>query len=76
METRKFFRSRTNKKISGVCGGLGTFFKIDPIFWRLIFLLGAIFACPFFVVTYIAFWIITQKEPLPEVEPEVKEVIL
>jgi phage shock protein C len=70
METKKFFRSRTNKKIAGVCGGLGTFFKIDPIFWRLIFLLGGIFACPFFIVTYIAFWIVTEQEPLIEVKPE------
>jgi phage shock protein PspC (stress-responsive transcriptional regulator) len=71
METKKFFRSRTNKKIAGVCGGLGEFFKIDPIFWRLIFLMGGIFACPFFVVTYIAFWIVAQKEPLPEVVEKV-----
>ena len=64
INAKKFFRSRTNKKIAGVCGGLGEFFKIDPIFWRLIFLMGGIFACPFFVVTYIAFWIVTQKEPI------------
>jgi phage shock protein C len=72
METKKFFRSRTNKKIAGICGGLGEFFKIDPIFWRLIFLLGAIFACPFFVVTYIAFWIVAQKEPLEIITEQVK----
>jgi phage shock protein PspC (stress-responsive transcriptional regulator) len=62
METKKLYRSRTNKWIAGVCGGLGEFFKIDPVFWRLIFLMGGIFACPFFFVTYIVLWIVTPKE--------------
>ena len=75
METRKLYRSRTNKWISGVCGGLGTFSNIDPTFWKLIFILGGLFACPFFLLVYIVLWIITPKEPLPEVNPEVKEVI-
>jgi phage shock protein PspC (stress-responsive transcriptional regulator) len=62
METKKLYRSRKNKVIAGVCGGLGEFFKMDPVFWRLIFLMGGIFACPFFLVTYIALWIVSPKE--------------
>jgi len=68
METKKLYRSRTNKWIAGVCGGLGVFFKIDPTFWRLIFIMGGIFACPFFLVTYIILWIVTPKESIV-VEP-------
>jgi len=63
METKKLYRSRTNKWIAGVCGGLGDFFKIDATFWRLIFIIGGLFACPFFLVTYIVLWIVTPKEP-------------
>ena len=65
METKKLYLSRTDKKIAGVCGGLGTYFKMDPTFWRLIFFMGGLFACPFFLLVYISLWIVTPKEILP-----------
>jgi len=37
--TKKLYRSRTDRVLFGVCGGLGDFFAIDPVFIRLIFLL-------------------------------------
>lgn len=40
-ETRnKLRRSRNNRVIAGVCGGLGEFFGISPIWFRLGFLLA------------------------------------
>ncbi len=30
METRKLYRSKNNRMIAGVCGGLGDYFNIDP----------------------------------------------
>lgn len=41
---KKFQKSATNKKIAGVCGGLGAYFNIDPAIIRLIFVLLVIFA--------------------------------
>jgi len=38
---RKLYRSRYNKKISGICGGLGNYFSVDPNFVRLL----VIFIC-------------------------------
>ena len=35
---KKLFRSRKNKMISGVLGGLGDYFRIDPTILRLIFI--------------------------------------
>lgn len=35
----KLRRSRSNRVIAGVCGGLGDFFGIDPFVIRLIFLI-------------------------------------
>lgn len=32
---RKLFKSRTDKKICGVCGGIGKFLDIDSAFVRL-----------------------------------------
>lgn len=36
---KQLFRSRTNKKIAGVCGGIAEYFNIDPTIVRLIWLL-------------------------------------
>jgi len=34
---RKFYRSRTDRKIWGVCGGLAKYFDMDPTIVRVIF---------------------------------------
>lgn len=36
---KKLYRSRANRIIAGVCGGLGEYFEVDPILIRVIFLL-------------------------------------
>ncbi|MFA6588580.1 MAG: PspC domain-containing protein [Patescibacteria group bacterium] len=38
-EARKLYRSRKNRMIGGVCGGLGEYFNIDPIIFRALFVL-------------------------------------
>jgi phage shock protein PspC (stress-responsive transcriptional regulator) len=39
---RKLYRSTTNRKIWGVCGGLGDYFDIDPVLVRIIFVVLAL----------------------------------
>jgi len=39
MDTKKLYRSRVDRVIAGVCGGLGEYFGIDPVVVRLIFVL-------------------------------------
>lgn len=34
---KKLYRSETDKKIAGVCGGLAEYFGIDPTIVRLVF---------------------------------------
>lgn len=41
MEPKKLYRSRTNRLICGVCGGLGEYMNIDPTIIRLILVLLA-----------------------------------
>ena len=42
---KKLYRSRTDRKIAGVCGGLAEFIGIDPtiirVIWALVSLSGA-----------------------------------
>lgn len=40
---KKLYRSNTNRKLCGVCGGLAEYFDIDPIIIRLIFIFLTLF---------------------------------
>lgn len=40
---KKLKKSAVNKKLAGVCGGLGEYFNIDPVLFRALFL--ALFIC-------------------------------
>jgi len=63
-ESRKLYRSRTNRRIAGVCGGLGDFFGIDPTVIRLLFAAGALFGFGSFILIYIVIFIVVPEEPL------------
>jgi len=36
MQTKQLYRSRSNRLLAGVCGGIGEYFNIDPIIIRII----------------------------------------
>ena len=36
MQTKQLYRSRSNRIIAGVCGGIGEYFSIDPIIVRIL----------------------------------------
>lgn len=40
---KKLYRSDKNRMISGVFGGLGEYFNVDPIILRLVFILMTAF---------------------------------
>lgn len=37
--TKSLFRSRSNRILTGLCGGLGEYFNIDPVIVRLVWLI-------------------------------------
>lgn len=41
---KKLYRSRTNKKLFGVCGGLAEYFEIDATVIRLLWVLAVVCA--------------------------------
>jgi phage shock protein C len=59
----KLYRSRTDKKIVGVCGGIGAHVNVDPVIIRLLFVAGVLASCGFFVLLYIIMGIIIPQEP-------------
>jgi phage shock protein C len=60
--TRKLYRSKTNRKLAGVCGGLAQYFNIDATLIRVLFVLLAVLGGSGLVL-YLAMWIIVPKEP-------------
>lgn len=39
---KRLYKSTANRKICGVCGGVGEYFDIDPTFVRVIWVLAAL----------------------------------
>lgn len=64
---KKVFRSKANRMIAGVCGGLGEYFNVDPTLIRLIMVL-LVFAYGIGLLIYVIGWIIipeTKEEANP-----------
>jgi len=57
---RRLHLSSKDRKIAGVCGGLGEWLEIDPAFIRVAFVLLAL-ACGLGVVLYILFWMLAPR---------------
>jgi phage shock protein C len=60
--TRKLYRSKTNRQVAGVCGGLAEYFNLDATLIRVLFVLLAVLGGSGLVL-YIAMWIIVPSEP-------------
>lgn len=62
MKGKKLYRSTTDKKLGGVCGGLADYTGIDVTVWRLIFLFLALPGGFPGVIPYIIMWIIVPQQ--------------
>ena len=61
--TKRLYRSRKDRKIAGVCGGIAEYFDIDPIIIRLIAILLLLpGGFPGFV-PYLVMWIVVPERP-------------
>jgi phage shock protein C len=61
-ETRKLYRSRTNRQVAGVCGGLAQYLNLDATLIRILFVVLAVLGGSG-IVLYLAMWIIVPEEP-------------
>mgnify|MGYP001141625898 CR=1 FL=1 len=57
----RLYRSRKDRLIGGVCGGLGAYFGIDPVIVRVVFVAAAIWGGLGFLA-YLVLWIIIPPE--------------
>lgn len=74
-EVKKLYRSRDDRWLGGVCGGVAKYFNVDSTLIRVLFILLAL-AIGGGILVYIIMWIIIPEEPAgsvaaaPAEEPE------
>jgi phage shock protein PspC (stress-responsive transcriptional regulator) len=65
LEPKRLTRSRKDRMIAGVCGGLANYMSVDPTIVRLVFALATFFTVVFpGILIYLVMWIIIPKEPI------------
>lgn len=66
--TNRLMKSRTDKKIAGVCGGLAKHLGISSTIIRLLFVAAIILGWGSFILVYIALAFVMPKEPIYEMD--------
>ncbi len=61
-DIKRLYRSRTNRVLGGVCGGIGNYMNVDPVLIRVAWVVG-FFALGLGFLAYLISWIIIPDEP-------------
>lgn len=57
---KRLYRSRNNRMIAGVCGGIAEYFNVDPTIIRLLWVLFALTGSG--VIAYLIAWVIIPEK--------------
>lgn len=56
-------RSRSDRWVAGICGGIGDYFDVDPALVRLVYMLLTFFSAGFpGVMIYLVLWLVMPKD--------------
>jgi phage shock protein PspC (stress-responsive transcriptional regulator) len=58
---KRLLRSRNDRWIAGVCGGIGEYAGVDPNLVRLLAVVGAVFSAGTLFLAYIVAWIVMPE---------------
>jgi phage shock protein C len=72
---KRLMRSRTDRKVAGVCGGIAEYFDVDPTLVRVLWLIITLFSGGLGIIAYIIAWSVMPEEPevvavTPAVNPQ------
>ena len=70
MQQKKLTRSRSDKKIAGVCGGIAEYLDMDATLVRLVWMMMALFV-GWGVLGYLIAWIVLPEKPEPLATPSI-----
>lgn len=59
---KRLYRSRTNRILGGVCGGLSAYSDIDPNLIRILWVVLTLLSVGIGVIAYIVAWILIPEE--------------
>lgn len=60
---KRLFRSRSERVLGGVCGGLAAYFDVDPVLVRLVWIVVSLASIGAGVIAYVIFWAVVPEEP-------------
>lgn len=71
MDKKKLYRSKTDRVIAGVCGGLAEYLDMDATIFRLVWALIVVFSgfFPGILVYIVAIFIMPEKPGITPTEP-------
>jgi len=58
---KRLYRSKKDRIVGGVCGGLGEYFDLDPVLFRIIWII-LIFAYGTGLIAYLLAWLIIPEK--------------
>ena len=58
---KRLFRSKNNRILGGVCGGIGEYSDIDPVVIRLVWVLFTLVSFGTGILLYLIAWIIIPE---------------
>ncbi len=59
---RPLRRSRSNRQIAGVVGGLAEYFRVDPTLLRVIYVVGSLVSAAFpGILVYVLLWLLVPE---------------
>ena len=70
---KRLYRSPADGKIAGLCAGLGEYFRLDPVFFRLAWVAVTIMTGVLpGTLAYLIAWFLVPQEPLPRAAEQVE----
>ena len=60
---KRLYRSVTDRRIAGVCGGIAEYLNIDPLVVRLIFVALLLFGIAPIILIYLIMWVVVPDNP-------------
>lgn len=58
----RYVRSRTDRVLAGVCGGLAAYFDVDPTLVRVAWVVVTLFSVGLGVLAYVLLWLLAPEE--------------
>jgi len=59
--SKKLYRSKKNRLIAGICGGIGEHFDMDPTIVRLIWVIVTLLSLGTGIIAYLIAWVIIPE---------------